>query len=76
MKTVTRNFGDSAEIWQQRADKAREQELAVLAILNVLKKHCVAAREDKTNGEVVLRIRYRDGGVRNSRIEVCIDDPK
>ena len=62
---------DDARIaWQQREDKAREQEQAIIALL---KQHNAAAREDKMNGELVLRLRYRDGGVYSKRIEVLMD---
>lgn len=60
---------DAKTAWQQRDDKAREQEQAVLTLA---KKHNAAAREDRLCGEVVLRFRYKDGGIIGKEVEVHI----
>src|ERR1700690_515061 len=66
-----RGLGDARSIWQQREDKAREQEQAVLAIV---KRHCDAAREDKLNGKVVFEFRYKDGGIMSKEVAVHVQE--
>ena len=69
--TKSLSLDDARIAWQQRDARALEQEQAVMLLA---KKHNAAAREDKLNGEIVLRFRYKDGGVMSKRVEVHIDE--
>ncbi len=57
---------DARQAWQQRDDKARDQEQAVLALA---KSRNAIARDQRLNGEVVIRLFYKDGGVMRKKVE-------
>ena len=71
-------LGDAKQAWANRDEKSQEQERSLLARV---REHNAAARADKMSGEIVFRVRYKDGGIISKEAPVHLSnlslaDPK
>jgi hypothetical protein len=65
-------LGDAKSIWNGRDAKEREQEAL---LVELVKRHNATARETKMSGDLVLRIKYKDGGVvKPTKVEVHVEE--